>query len=727
MTSLWIVHREDALRRAIARLAGAGEDAVTGAPGDIRFDEAPAPQVVLLGVSGDLESELEFVHRCGRRVGDASWILLGEPWELERARRLFDNLPAAFLEYPPEAAVLRGAITAAAGRRDGDPLPLSQRPARDALSERFARAFSDLELPEVLRALDPRLAAVPVLVVGEPGTGRGTLARYLHHFGGTAGGALIELACGPETTAEDLRAALAASRHNPRSLRACSLWLVDAEKLSPSLQRLVSGWIEFGPAEDTIRSGVVRWLATGRESGLEPELRQALSGITLRVPPLRERPDLVAKLANETARAWCDSRGLPVRRLGEDALAVLEEYPWPGNLRELEAVVEQSLAASAANPLGVADLMLDGTAFAPVGVPDSGTEPAREPQATDAGTWPEAADAPEEWPEPEPEAWPEPPRGPEPLPQPVEIGVPEALPEPEPAIPPPLPDGSAPGEPVVEAIAEMPGAQAELPVEEAEYVLESLDLLGEEEEAEPEAAPTESEEIGPAPSTIQREAPAATSPRELTRLVAALGHEIRNPLTSIRGLAEVLPDRDADEEFRSQLAALTTESVVRIEGALERLERLTSFPPPEPADVDVCALLEEVLDKRRGRIHERRLLVLEELDRGRPRAHCDPEQLRFSLEAVLDAALQLVPERGHVYLASKRNAVGLRGGPSVRVLLRFRGPQLGGPPPERSDLAAAGNSLDVAVAEIVIRAQRGTLTVDTSDRSETLLIIDLPG
>ncbi|MDJ0848995.1 MAG: histidine kinase dimerization/phospho-acceptor domain-containing protein [Myxococcota bacterium] len=717
MTSLWIVHREEALRRALARLAGAGEDAVIGGPGEPLFDQAPAPRVVLLGLAGDLESELEFVHRCGRRFGEVSWILLGEPWDLERARRLFDNLPAAFLEYPPEASVLRGAVGAAAARRDGDPLPLSQRPARDALSERFGRAFSDLELPELLRALDPRLAEVPVLVLGEPGTGRGTLVRYLHHFGGTAGGALIELACGPETSSADLLAALAASRHNPRSLRACSLWLVDVDRMSAPLQRQVAGWVEFGPAEEAIRSGLVRWIASGQERNLEPELRQALSGITLRVPPLRERPELIANLANGTARAWCSSRGVAVRRLGEDALAVLEEYPWPGNLRELEAVVEQSLAASSADPVGVEDLVLDGAAFAPVGGPALAEPPPGEPRDVAPAAPLEAA-------------------GPLATEPPAPIFAPSA------PLPPEAP--FTPEEPLVQAIAELPGAAGELPVEEAEYVLESLELLEDDEEAdlddegpfepEPEAGllgGDELEEDGlpaapPAPPQPAPEAPGATSRRELDRLVSALAQEVRNPLTSIRGLAEALPDRDADEEFRGRLAALTTESVMRIEGALERLERLTSFAPPEPADVDVCALLEEVLDKRRGRIHERRLLVLEELDRGRPRAHCDPEQLRFALEAVLDAALQLVPERGHVYLASKRNAVGLRGGPSVRVLLRYRGPQLGGPAPERSDLAAAGNSLDVAVAEIVIRAQRGTLTVDASDRSETLLIIDLP-
>ena len=51
---------------------------------------------------------------------------------------------------------------AAAGRRRHD--SLSQRRVRDALADRFRRWFSDLELPELLRAVDPHLATVPVLV-----------------------------------------------------------------------------------------------------------------------------------------------------------------------------------------------------------------------------------------------------------------------------------------------------------------------------------------------------------------------------------------------------------------------------------------------------------------------------------------------------------------------------------------------------------------------------------
>lgn len=691
VASLWIVHRNEARRRALARLAGASHEPVLGGPGDAFFEEASAPDAVLLGLEGDLERELEFAHRLARRQRHAGWILVGEPGNLERARRLFDSLPAAFLTYPPDPELLRASLGTAVSQHDADPLPLSQRPARDALAERFARAFSDLELPLLLRALDPRMTEVPVLVQGEPGTGRGTLARYLHHFGGNSGGALVELRCSPDTSVDDLTQALAAARHNPRSRRACTLWLADCEWLPDALQNEVAGWVEFGPPQGSLRTDVVRWIGTAGEGGLEPGLRRALGTISLRIPPLRDRPELLASLADETVRSWCAARGLAPRRLGEHALAALEEYPWPGNLRELEAVLAQSLAASSADPLGPEDLLIDGQPFAPLegGVLDAELPAARAPRS-------------------------------------------EAL-------------------PVVEAV----------PALDTDLALETLELLRPMDDPESDAplpAPEEREPDGPLPAAADPDAdeplpsagagilpvtgaqakaatpPGPATPGELARLAAALGHEVRNPLSAVRALAELLPERHADPEFRARFESLAGQGLARVEEALERLDRLAAFPPPVPQPIDVGGLLEEVLDKRRGRIHERRLLVLEELDRGRPRALCDPEQLRFVFEALLDAAIGLVPERGHVYLASKRNTTGLRGGPSVRVLLRYRGPQLGpegeapalGSSAQHPELSPAANALDVAVSEIVVRAQGGTLTLDTSDRNETVLVVDLP-
>ena len=204
--TLWIVHRDERLRAALRRLAGAGDEALLGAPDAASFRDAPAPRVVLLGLAGDFEAELEFAHRLGERHPAVRWLVLVDALDRTEAERLFDALPADWLEFPPTAAELRLRLRGAAARRRQE--ELSKRSLRDALSARFARCFADLELPEVLRAIDPRLAGVPLLVLGEPGTGRGLLARYVHAFGG-GGDAWHEVECRGIAGPGELRAALA--------------------------------------------------------------------------------------------------------------------------------------------------------------------------------------------------------------------------------------------------------------------------------------------------------------------------------------------------------------------------------------------------------------------------------------------------------------------------------------------------------------------------------------
>jgi signal transduction histidine kinase len=297
-------------------------------------------------------------------------------------------------------------------------------------------------------------------------------------------------------------------------------------------------------------------------------------------------------------------------------------------------VIEQSLTASAANPLGPEDLLLDGELFAPLDAAAFGVLLEEEPE---------------------------------------------------------------------------PGGEPDLP-------------------AEGQRIPIESKEPG-SDAQPSREAQGdlpLEQPQSLRKLAAALAHELRNPLTAVRTFAELLPERHADPDFREHFARLASENMARIDDVLGRLDQLASFPPPEPRLVDVGRLLEEVLDKRRQAIHERRLLVLEELDRSHPQALCDPEQLRFAFEALLDKSLELVPARGDLYLASKRHASGLRGEPSIRVLLRYRGPEATAGAPQLPEVSPAANALEFAIAELLIRAQGGSLALDTSDRNETVIVLDLP-
>ena len=157
----------------------------------------------------------------------------------------------------------------------------------------------------------------------------------------------------------------------------------------------------------------------------------------------------------------------------------------------------------------------------------------------------------------------------------------------------------------------------------------------------------------------------------------------------------------------------------------ERLEALGDLPPPQARPVDVAVLLQTALEQRRPRIRARHLVVLEELEPLRAEARCDPEQLRLALEALLDEVLDLVPERGDVYLAARRHEAGLRGGPCIRVLVRYRGPDARGGE-ALSEVSPAANALGFAVADLLVRAQNGTLTLDSGERGETLLLVDLP-
>ena len=167
MPLLWIVHRDPRQRAALARLAAAPEDAVLGAPGDPQFDVVPPGEVILLGLDGDWEAELEYAHAVQPRVRGAHWILLGEAAAQDEALRLFDTLCTEFLAYPPMPDTLRAKIRSA--RRTPPAPSLSQRASRQAVAGRFSRWFSDLELSELLRALDPHLADVPLLLRRAPG------------------------------------------------------------------------------------------------------------------------------------------------------------------------------------------------------------------------------------------------------------------------------------------------------------------------------------------------------------------------------------------------------------------------------------------------------------------------------------------------------------------------------------------------------------------------------
>jgi DNA-binding NtrC family response regulator len=652
---IWIVHRDARWRDALRRLVGGAPAWVADPTDPSSLRHAPFPRVIVLGVGGDFEAELEWAHRAAAHLARAAatrgevaggvagprWVLVAGPRDLDEARRLFDALPVTVVPLDADAGALRRRLADALLRRPA--AALSERRRRDALGDRFERWLGDLELPELLAAIDPARHDLPLLVRGEPGTGRGLVARLVHlqrGTGGAAPGPFGSVVAWPGASAGSLLTGLVPEIGSLGGAGLVSLCVEEVDRLSRATQRQLSGWIENGvPPGVAGGAPCVRWMATAGdpvgEDRLDPGLARSLAGVVLRIPPLRERPEGVTRLAEATVRAWTVAvPGAAPARLGDDALAALRAHPWPGNARELEAVVRRSVARAARGVLGAGDL-----AFEELALPRD----------------PEEDETLEPWP---PETGP---------PLPAERPGPGE----EPAIPAPLPAPRG------------PSAAADEP---------------------------------PRPA-----GPRADEP--LRRLAGAVAHEVGNPLVGIRTFAQMLPSRFDDPEFRAQFSSRVEADTRRIEAVIETLTRLGTLPAPERSPVDLSAVLARLLQLQRGRIQERRLVVLEELDRAHPLVLGDAEQLRFAFGLLFDEALSWIPEGGDLYVATRRQPGSPAAPPRLRILLRSHA---GSGTAIEPGLHLAENTLAVAAVEAVVRAHGGTLAVEPGEAGETLVLIELP-
>lgn len=220
---------------------------------------------------------------------------------------------------------------------------------------------------------------LPVLLSGEPGTGRADLARAMHHASLRADRPFhaIDAAGLPEELLElELFGArrgaitgLAATRIGLlQKADRGTLYLGGIEALSPRLQMTLARVLREGAfqplgARDAVRcnirlicglSGDLRTLMA--EGRLRPDLGYAISAGEIAVPPLRGRCGDVAILAQALLFDAAATHGKRVQGFDDTALHFLERYDWPGNLPELHNEVTRMLVF-AQEPLLGADLI----------------------------------------------------------------------------------------------------------------------------------------------------------------------------------------------------------------------------------------------------------------------------------------------------------------------------------------------------------------------------------
>lgn len=160
-----------------------------------------------------------------------------------------------------------------------------------------------------------------VLLVGERGTGKTTLARSIHYNSSLSSATLVEIPCGVLS-----EAALRRELENAAKKAAGGCVLVDeADGLSPDLQDELKAMLS---------EGHIRALTTAsKPEVIGEDLRLLLGEIVIEVPPLRERAGDVALLAKRLSGE---------RDITSAALQALSAYAWPGNVSELKSVLERA-------------------------------------------------------------------------------------------------------------------------------------------------------------------------------------------------------------------------------------------------------------------------------------------------------------------------------------------------------------------------------------------------
>jgi DNA-binding NtrC family response regulator len=205
---------------------------------------------------------------------------------------------------------------------------------------------------------------LPVLITGETGTGKELVARGIHELSGRKPFLAVNCAALPDPLLEselfghERGAFTGADKAKPGLLEAAdggTLFLDEVGELpvllQPKLLRaLEEGEIRRVGATRAIRVQVRLLAATNRDLDEEiaagrfrEDLYWRLNGLTLHVPPLRERPADIPVLLDHFLSRFAASMGRDVTtRFAPEAVALLTAYPWPGNVRELRSAVERA-------------------------------------------------------------------------------------------------------------------------------------------------------------------------------------------------------------------------------------------------------------------------------------------------------------------------------------------------------------------------------------------------
>ena len=343
-----------------------------------RLLEEPVDAILSDVVMPEMDG-LEFLARVKDQAPDIPVILMSGQATVETALKATRLGALDFVEKPVGLdrllLTLRNALRLDRLQRENKEL---QRYWEDELA-----LIGDSSSMQALRRLIERAAPsdMAILILGENGTGKELVARAVHDLSPRGTNPFVKMNCAavPAELIESelfghekgaFSGALAQRRGRFEQADGGTLFLDEIGDMSAPMQAKLLRVLQDGEITRVGGAGVVRVdvrliSATNRdvdtllaEGRFREDLYYRINTVTLRTPPLREHSGDIPALAAHFVAAACRRNHWKPRRLAADALELLRQQPWKGNVRELRNIIERALILSDADPITAGDVRL---------------------------------------------------------------------------------------------------------------------------------------------------------------------------------------------------------------------------------------------------------------------------------------------------------------------------------------------------------------------------------
>jgi len=376
-----VVDDDPSIRKIIAdRMRAQGHEVEVAVDGEAaleavaRFD----PDLMLLDMKMPKMDGFEVLEALRRTESPPEVVMITAHGNIERAVRAIQTGAADFIAKPFEAAHLDHIVSRvlqAAGLRQ------RLQHLQTQLSDRHTLVRGSSKTMKEALGLAGRAAAsnANVLLLGESGSGKEVIARHIHQASPRAKGPFIALNCA--TLAGDLLeselfghekgAFTGAHKSKPGSIELAeggTLFLDEVGELGAGVQakllRVLQereyqrvGGTKVLDADIRIVAATNRDLRKAVEDGtFREDLYYRLNVVSIRLPPLRDRPEDLQALVEHALARYTAELGRAPLTISQEAWDLLRTYPWPGNVRELNNVIERAAVLAPDDRIEVDDL-----------------------------------------------------------------------------------------------------------------------------------------------------------------------------------------------------------------------------------------------------------------------------------------------------------------------------------------------------------------------------------